>query len=170
MQTICKTNRNVTVKSNAFLIIGITVFSLIMSVRNLINFDSVVLNIPLPNSNETFTGHLCTTVPHYDYDIAVDIFYGVDFVCVMIILCTIMTTYTHILCKLFRLRQALAFKSNNKNVDVQNVHCMSCFCFVFCPILCHKNIIASCVDIAGKARAQCRKATCVAYSLFTYYF
>jgi hypothetical protein len=115
---VCKPfSKQITKSLNAFIIVGIAIFSLLMSIRNLVYFDSVEISIPIPNSNEYVTGYVCTTMPQSEYKLAVKVFYGIDISIVTIILATVAVTYTCVLCKIARLKNILSHDKNNENID-----------------------------------------------------
>ncbi|XP_045189934.2 neuropeptide CCHamide-2 receptor-like isoform X2 [Mercenaria mercenaria] len=115
---ICKPfAKQMTVKSTVRAIVGLLVLVFLLSVRNFAIFDCIEIDVQISGSNETVRGRYCTTRADSGYKLSVSIFHGVDFLISLMIWLTVIVTYTHVLCTLFRMRRTF---SQDKKASGEN--------------------------------------------------
>ncbi|XP_045214271.2 chemerin-like receptor 1 [Mercenaria mercenaria] len=106
---ICKPfAKQMTVRSTVRAIVGLLVLVFFLSVRNFAIFDCIEIDVRISGSNETVRGRYCTTRADSGYKLSVSIFHGVDFLISLMIWITVIVTYTHVLCTLFRMRRTFS--------------------------------------------------------------
>lgn len=103
---ICKPfAKQMTVKTTKYSIAAIIIGSLVLSVRNFVNYTNTEVEVKVSEGNRTVIGHLCTTRDDPGYRISVTVFYVVDFLFVMVCLVTIIVTYSCVICSLIKLKK-----------------------------------------------------------------
>ncbi|XP_045215284.2 cholecystokinin receptor type A-like [Mercenaria mercenaria] len=96
--------KQMTVTTVKYLVIGITSISLLLSVRMLVTFDAVNVNITIPNMNETVVGSFCAAREEQEYKLVGLVFYLIDFILVVMVWMTVVVTYSKIIYTIARRR------------------------------------------------------------------
>jgi hypothetical protein len=111
--------KQMTTSTVKYLVVGVTSFTLLKAVPHLVTFDSVELTRMVNDSNTTVKGHYCIIIKEYKC-IAL-VFYAIDILFLLMILITVIVTYSKIIYVIVKRRVALTnslpSQQNCRNVE-----------------------------------------------------
>lgn len=115
---ICKPfAKQITLPIVKYIVGAIVMTSFVLSVRNLVIYDTIPVNITISSDNRTVTGRYCTVTDNQDYGDIVFIFYTSDFLLVLTIWVTIIITYSHAIFVILRRQMKLRRKHETGNAN-----------------------------------------------------
>lgn len=118
--------KQLTMPAVKYAVAGICVFGFFLSVRNVVNFDTVEVTVHVDESNKSVVGHYCTTQDDERYAISIKLFTVIDFLLVLMIWMTIVIAYSRIIYTLHKLKRRKQRKAEHpqlKGLDRSNQAC-----------------------------------------------
>ncbi|XP_045207499.2 cholecystokinin receptor type A-like [Mercenaria mercenaria] len=112
--------RQITISTIKYIAVAVIIFSFFLGVRLLATYDIFEVNVTLSNVNETITTYYCSSSDEGIFKQIGLVFYLVDFLLNMMILVTIVVTYSRIIYELNKRRKSMD-RSETVNVSGSSV-------------------------------------------------
>lgn len=115
---ICKPfAKQITLPIIKYIVVAIVITAFALSVRNLVIYDTIPVNISTSYDNKTVTGRYCTVTDNHHYKAIVYIFFTSDFLFILTVWITIIVTYSHAIFVILRRQKKLRRKHETGNAD-----------------------------------------------------